>query len=145
MKIKLLSVIAAVFAFAVNAQAQRYVDALSGGTNNIAASTLKSATNSAIILGRLPGGEVGVQADYVLDGAGTSAVTFVFERSVDGVTFDAATTYTLSGAAAGTARVANTTNFTVDGFPYLRVKSMQNTNSSSVTNLYLRYTIKDGL
>lgn len=142
---KYLIAIAALVAFTFSASAQTPVTVLDGGTNNIAASTLKSVTNSSIVLGRFPGGNTAVAASYVLDGAGTSAVTFVFERSVDGSTWDSATTYTLAGNANGTARVANTTNFVIDGFPYLRVKTMQNTNSASVTNLTLKYTIKPGL
>ena len=142
-KIKLLSLVAAASLLSFGAHAQQAVTLLDGGTNNIAASTLKSATNAGYVLGRFPGQKTAIQANFKLDGAGTSLVTFVFEPSVDGTVFDIAPLYTLQGAATGAATVGVSTNIDIGGYNYLRIKTMQNTNSSSVTNLVLKYTIKD--
>jgi hypothetical protein len=139
--IKLLALAAALIAF--NASAQQAVTLLDGGTNNIALSTLKSATNAGYVLGRFPGQKTAIQANFALNGAGTSLVTFVFEPSVDGSVFDVAPLFTLQGAAAGTATVGISTNIDIGGYNYLRIKTMQNTNATSVTNLVLKYTIKD--
>lgn len=139
--IKLLSIVSFI-ALTGAALAQSPVPLLSGGTNNIPAATTNTATTYT--LGRFPGSQTAISADVKLNGAGTSAVTFIFDRSLDGSNWDTGTTYTLSITANGTNTVTGITNLTVGGVGYLRLKSLGNANASAVTNLTMKYTVKDG-
>jgi hypothetical protein len=137
--IKLLTL--CTFLVAASAFAQSPVTLINGGTNNIPADT----TNTySLVLGRFPGSVTAVAADIKLAGAGTAGVLFTFQAGVDGSNWDTAKTFTLRANGNGTAVNTTITNFTVSGYPYLKLVSAANTNATAVTNLTVKYTIKDG-
>lgn len=74
-----------------------------------------------------------------------SNVVFTFQKSVTGSKWgtDAASQFTWAPAVNGTSEVSSTTNITVNGLGYLRLKSIQNTSTNvSITNLVFSYGVK---
>lgn len=70
-------------------------------------------------------------------------VDLVFERSLDNSTYDGVSTMTWRAIANGTNWVYAATNYTLNGWGYLRLKSIANTNNvAGTTNMVLTYAIK---
>jgi hypothetical protein len=137
--IKLLTL--CTFIMAASAFAQSPVVLLNGGTNNVPADTTNAVN---LVLGRFPGSVTAVGADIKLAGAGTAGVLFTFQAGIDGSNWDTAKTFTLRANGNGTSVNTTITNFTVSGYPYLKLVSIANSNATAVTNLTVKYTIKDG-
>lgn len=129
---------------AASAQAQYTIQSttLNGGTNNVAASTTATMTAPVLSFTRSTYGTV--QASYVLTGAGTSAVVFTFDESLDGTTW-VPSTRTLSVTASGTTAVSGLSNYLMGGSGYLRLKSVNNANATAVTNLAIKFSYKSGI
>lgn len=145
MKIKTLIIAAltlCALAFVPVVQAQGYfpTTALAGGTNNVAATTTN--TSFAVILssqGRGP--YMAVQPSFKLIGAGTSAVVFKFDESVDGTIWDLAA-HTISVTASTTNVVTTLAPITLGAIGYLRLTTIENPNATAITNLTLKYVTK---
>jgi hypothetical protein len=146
---KILIPFVALVAFAITAQAQfaqRYVEqTLATGLTTIGASTTSNCASGTVIDCRKQQ-NVAVSARFCLTGAGTSATTFTFLKSVDGVNFDTDPNSKITWAPVGTGAttVVATTNLAVAGVGYLKLTSIQNGNNSVLTNEFVKYAIKMG-
>lgn len=108
-------------------------------TNVVPATTTNTSPGTAIIdATRVK--DVSVQWVLRLTGAGTTAIPFVVQRSVDGANW--ATAFSISLTPSGTNYVTTTTNINAQAFPYFRVYSIQNDNASAITNLAVTYGVK---
>lgn len=123
---------------APNAAAQFRGETLSI-TNHVPATLTNSSPGSAVIdVSRVK--DVAVQIVLKLMGAGTTAIPFTFQRSVDGSNY--ATAFTLSVTPAGTATATAMTNINTQAFPYWKISAIQNDNATGITNLVVTYGIK---
>ncbi len=116
---------------------------LNGGTNAIAAAsaaifTLNSASNN-IALTRFDG--TAIQLSAALMGAGTSAITAVFDASNDGTNWVSPYTF-LTVTAAGTTGVSTGTNLVNQHWGYLRLNYVTNASNAVLTNLLVTYSRK---
>lgn len=69
-------------------------------------------------------------------------VLLTFERSLDNSTYDGTHTFAWEVTADGTNTISICTNFTLNGFGWVRLKSIANTNDvSGTTNMVLKYGI----
>lgn len=127
---------------AAQAQYNLITTTLNGGTNSVAASTTTSTTAPVLSFTRSTYGAV--QATCKLDGAGTTAVVFTFDESIDGSRW-VPSTRTLSVTPAGTTQVSAIQNYTIGASGYLRLKSINNPNASNLTNVVLNYSYKPGI
>lgn len=125
-----------------HAQLDIQTTTLNGGTNNIAATTTNSTM--AIAITPVRSSYVAIQPSFKLDGAGTTAVTFEFDESIDGSTWNASK-HTLVVTPAGTSTVTAATNITVGAVGFLRLQIVRNPNASAITNLTLKWSQKPGL
>lgn len=144
---KFIKFIAGFCAFAalttgLHAQLSVQTTSLNGGTANVAASTTNSVTVPVLTVAKAS--NVAIQAAFKLTGAGTSAVVFNFDESIDGSNWKTSSR-TLSVTPAGTSTVVNLGNYTLGGAAFLRLSSVQNPNSAAITNLVLNYAYKTGL
>jgi hypothetical protein len=146
---KLLLTFVALVAFIalsnITSYAQAYslqTTSLNGGTNNVATATTN--TSFAVTLVGTRSTVMGVQARFKLNGAGTDSIVFKFDHSIDGTNWKAAGT-SLTVAGNGTNEVTGNTSVALGGIGYLRLSTVENPSSSSVTNLYLTYVTKNGL
>ena len=138
-----LAAIAAI-AMAGNALAQYTLQStsLNGGTANVAAATTNAVTTPVLTV--VKSSDVAIQASFKLTGAGTSAVVFNFDESIDNSSWKS-NSRTLSVTPAGTTTVVNMGNYTLGGAGFLRLSSVQNPNSAAITNLVLKYSYKSGI
>lgn len=140
MKIKLfLFSLTALLLAAVPAHAQYNIG--SATVANISATTTNSSVGLVIAATR--GQSVAIQPRLQLSGAGTTAVTFVLDRSVDGVTWEPAFA-TFAVTPAGTAVVTAVSNQTLGSVGYLRINEIRNPNSSAINNLTVKWAQKVG-
>ena len=103
-----------------------------------------SATNAALVLDVRKQAKVGVQVTQKNDASGTAAITYVYSRSADGVTY--CSTYD-SFAVNANGTTAVTTNFVIDTYGLGFIKFHYITNaaaSAGLTNLSMTYAIKLG-
>jgi hypothetical protein len=150
---KLLVLSAGLLIPAINVTAQGkwtlptyYVNAstnLNGGTNAIAAAsaaiyTLNSASNN-IALTRFDG--TYIQMSAALMGAGTSAITAMFDASNDGTNWVSPYTF-VTMTAAGTTAVSSGTNLVNQHVGYLRLNYVTNASNAVLTNLLVTYSRK---
>jgi len=122
---------------------------LNGGTNPVSANTTNTytgATNGLAIptFTLLHSRWMAVNATYALMGAGTSPATFALDASVDSANWTPSV-MTFSVTAYGTNSVTGGTNFDTGGYIYWRVRSIINTNASTMTNVYVFGSTKFGL
>lgn len=109
---------------------------LTGGTNNVSATTTNTYTQPAFFSRT---GNLGIGMHLKLDGAGTTAVVLRLDRSVDGtnwVTGGAVNRYVLTPA--GTTTVGLVTNVTVGGVRFWRPGTLENDNATAITNLIIK-------
>lgn len=137
---KFLKVFAAfAFAFAMPAFAQ-----FDGPkTLTVPASVAAATTNTTYASSNwtavsVNGSKLGVGLTFKLQGAGTSAVVFKFDASLDGASWETAA-YSVTATAAGTTAVTKNGNFDLGALPYVRLSSVENPNASAVTNIVIRY------
>lgn len=132
-------------ALTMSATAQSYsinTTTLTGGTNNVALTSTNSAVG--IVIPVVRANNVAITANFKLTGAGTTAVVFRLDESVDGATWESSA-YSLSVTPAGTSTVVGVGNIAVNGIGYLRLQTIENPNATSVTNLVFKYGFKSGL
>jgi hypothetical protein len=135
--IALPALLALAFAFALPASAQFRIEAVTA-TNTIPAATTNSLTATVMDSTRVS--EMALQINSRLGGAGTSAVVYTVQKSVDGSRY--VTAFTLSATANGTNYVAVITNITTQAVPYWKVTQVENPNASAITNLAIYYGMK---
>jgi hypothetical protein len=143
--IAILSLALLAIAFAPPLAAQSYslqATTLNGGTNNVATATTN--TSFAVIMPCVRSTVIAPQVTFKLNGAGTDTIVFKFDHSVDGSNWKSAGT-SLSVAANGTTLVTGNTSIAAGGIGYIRLSTVENPSSSSVTNLVLKYATKNGL
>lgn len=115
---------------------------LAGGTNNVPLASTNAAV--AIVIPVVRANNVAITASFKLTGAGTTAVVFRLDESVDGSTWESSA-HSLSVTPAGTTTVVGVGNVAVNGIGYLRLQTIENPNATSVTNLVFKYGFKSGL
>lgn len=130
-------------AFGLNAGAFDFVTcSLNGGTNVVAASSTNSP--SGVTFTAAYSSDIALQPSFKLTGAGSSAVVFVFDTSLDGTTWYPAA-FNISITANGTTPVSKVATQALGSTPYIKLSSIQNPNASIITNLALVATMKRGL
>lgn len=142
---KFISALALCALASVSAAAQSYnlqTTAFNGGTGNVSLSSTNTTTNPVFV--GTKASTMTIQAQFKLDGAGTTAVMFLFDSSVDG-TIWAPRTHSLLITPAGTAVKGAITNVPLGSIGYLKLVAIENANSQNITNLYLKYSTKNGL
>jgi hypothetical protein len=146
---KILFSLIGLLAFALVAPAQQYTvssvgtntaTAILNGTTNHVVNATTNALGYPITCTKF--GDVGIQVVFKLTASGTTAVIFKFSESLDGVNYVANTARTLSVTPAGTAVVTGLTNQVLNGIGYLRLDTIENANSTDVTNLSVMLVTK---
>lgn len=139
-KFTLIAILAIVCSFAYHASAQAYSpitlsvpSTLSNGTTNLA---------SAPVIGPLKQQNVAVAVDLTATAKATN--TFTFYRSVDGLKWDAGTTYTLTAITSDGSEACTVSNYNVGGIGYLKLYSIQTASAGTVTNNSVKYGLKQG-
>ena len=77
---------------------------------------------------------------------GGSSITLTFKPSVDGVTFAAAPVYTwIHAMAGGTSMATQTiaTNLSIQGYGYLQLATVANSNNTNAVSVVLKYAVKN--
>lgn len=124
--------------FLVSGTSFGYLDTMvSGGTNNVAATTTNTYTGPIF---EQRTGNLSIGMCLALDGAGTTGVVLKLDRSVDGTNWvagGAVNRYLLTPAATATVMLA--TNVSVGAVRFWRVGSVENDNATAVTNLIIKF------
>lgn len=108
-------------------------------TNTVPANTTNSSPGSAIIdASRVS--QFSLQFALKLVGAGTTAIPFTVQRSVDGANW--VTGFSISVTPSGTNTASALTNVITGAIPYWKVSAVQNDNASAITNLVVTPGIK---
>lgn len=115
---------------------------MAGGTNNIAASTVRNYTNSIPVTRGSQFALMGV-ATAVSSGA-TSNAFLTIDRSVDGSNWELGV-HRLPIAINGTTALPSSTNWSVGAYGFYRVRAIENTNTVALTNLTIKYSVKPGI
>lgn len=136
-------------AFAFGAAAQSYVqDTITSTlptTYSVAATTTNTTIASSNIIASVTRSKyVTLQPIFKLQGAGTSAVVFLFDESTDGSTWESSA-HSVSVTAAGTTQVTTVQNVQLEGIGFLRLAEIRNPNGTAVTNLSVKISYKTGL
>lgn len=142
-----LIIMAAIIAFAFDAQAQQYTvtTLLNGGTNNVAgASTNSYSSATYVVPGIAKYSDVAIQiSGKGLDATNAAAWSVVFDKSVDGVTWGNNSPLTIAVTPAGTAVRTVVTNITLGPIGYLRLNSILNLSSAdAITNITVKVAVK---
>lgn len=116
------------------------------GTNNVMLTFTSASTNGVqgtnLLRPVLVANDTcGFFTSFRLDGTGTAGPTFTLSKSYDGTNWEAAMTFTT--VANGTTKTAAWTNLTVGDFGYVRVTEITNNSIRSITNLCVRWYIKE--
>jgi hypothetical protein len=141
---KKLLLLATVFAAVASAEAQIYAPQ----TLTVMAPIAQSATstsNSVIYCQKQK--DVAVCIGFKLSGAGTSAQTLTFERSVDGVSWEtlAASKTVVGIAGTGATESITVTNIPSNGAGFIRLATWANGQADrTCTNTVLSYAVKIG-
>lgn len=153
MKIKSILTIVALLgliATAANAQVStKYVGTITGGTNNIAATTTNTYDASISAAGFTvdKAGYISIGTQFKATGAnsGNLMLTFVpTDSSTNGSTI-AAEAITITIPANGTTQVNSVTNVFIGATPTVLLKTAGNTGASAITNLLIRVNYKTGI
>ena len=146
---KLTILAGAMFAFAGTAFGQLEVGTLTTplpSTYSVAAaSTNTTIASSNLVISVTRGANVAIQPIFKLQGAGTSAVVFLFDESLDGVNWSPVGSITASVTASTTTQVQDVANHSIGALPFLRLAEIRNPNATALTNLTIKYSIKTGL
>lgn len=147
--LKLGLAVVAMFALAISSVAQVEVATMTTSlpsTYSVAAATTNTTiSGSNIVVSVTRGANVAIQPIFKLQGAGTSAVVFLFEESVDMATWAAVGSISVSVTASSTNQVTDLSNHSIGALPFLRLAEIRNPNASAITNLSIKYSIKSGL
>jgi len=135
----------ALTALAIGLEAQSYstVNLLNGTTDRIVAGATSNYSTAAFTADVRKQKNIGILLSWKMTGSGTDNTVITFERSLDNSTWDGTHTFALTKANNGTTVVTVGTNLALNGFGYIRLKSIVNGDSGdAVTNLLLQYAIK---
>lgn len=125
------------------AQAQQYTTyTLTSHTNTVPASSTDTVASNAIGLTKY--NNAAVQVQFQGSAADTGNVTFSFVRSQNGSSYDTVP-LTFVVPANGTTAVRASTNYQFGATGYLKLLSIANAATNSVTNIVIRVTLKPGL
>lgn len=112
---------------------------------SVAAGTTNTAiASSNVVFEVTRGTQIAVQPKFRLTGSGTSDVVFMFETSVDAVTWSASQ-LSVSVTATGTNVTSALATLNVGGAGFLRLSAVENPNGAAVTNLVIATAYKVGL
>jgi hypothetical protein len=139
---KILTIISVLGLFASAVNAQTYAAQSVTVTNAIAAS---STENLNQVIDCRKQKDVAIQISFKMSSSGTGNQTFVFDRSVDGSTWNslAADKTTVVVAATGATLSTTVTNLNTYGAGFLRLVSWQNGQAGQyATNTSVKYGIK---
>ena len=139
---KISSLIAvALIALAGSVQALDIQTVVSGTTNSV----YSSRTNSySTVIPVVKASNAGFGFSGVLLSAGTGNTTVVMDSSADNVTWKVGS-HTIVFAMNGTTSVTAVTNMTLGALGYLRLSSIINANTNTLTNIVFKVSTKTGL
>ena len=113
----------------------------SASVANINAATTNSSVGLVIAVPK--GQTVAIQPKFQLAGAGTTAVTFILDRSVDGSTWETGfANFTITPA--GTSVVTAVNTQTLGSVGYLRINEIRNPNASAINSMTVKWSQKVG-
>ena len=116
---------------------------MSGGTNGTPAATTGTYSTASYAMDVRKQEIIPLLFSFKCGATNAGTVVLTFERSLDGTTYDATHTFVLTATANGTSVVTIATNMTLNGFGWIRLKSVANTNDvAGTTNMVLQYAIK---
>jgi len=137
---RLLLLAAAVLGY-VGAQAQQFQQSSSAlsSTATVLAGTTSNYTANAFFCGK-GNGYVGIMTSFKLDAACTGTITFYFQKSIDGTTYETTPSVSATITANGSTAVNTFTQATTLGSGYIRLSSIVNTNATqNLTNLVVKF------
>lgn len=138
--IKMAAVMAALLAVTAGAQQYRWVSV--GCTNNVPNNST-TTENLGSVINCTRYNEVALDLSFKLTGAGTTACTFKFLRSVDGTNYNAVAPIEIAIAPNGTTAVRTNLNVTMGAIGYLKLGSITAaTNGQAMTNIVVGYAFK---
>lgn len=116
---------------------------MDGGTNNVA--NLATNTYAAGVIDATQQDHVAVALKYSFHAApagGTPAIVFRFASSVDGTIYETTPKWVITCSGATNTCIV-ITNLSTYAYPYLRLSTIENTNSAVITNVSIVYNIKN--
>ena len=141
---KLLALAAlALTAGAALAQTYSAQTVMDGGTNGTPAATTGTYSTGGYAMDVRKQQIIPILFSFKCGATNAGTVVLKFERSLDNSTYDATHVFTLTATANGTNVVTIATNLTLNGFGWVRLKTVANTNNvAGTTNMVLQYGIK---
>lgn len=134
----------AIAAITLNASAGLKTTDFVGASTNIINSSVSSNYTTGALVQITSSKNLAIQTKFALQGAGTTACTFTFDKSIDNSNW-ITNAFTFSVTPAGTATVALGTNIDVGAFPFWRLGVITNGSATVMTNIWLKYYYKLGL
>lgn len=140
---KLVTIIAAVFtALVANAANYSVIQPLFGGTNGIAATATNTySLGSNYVYSFYNTTHAGIQPVVKLGGAGTSAVTFKFSTSMNGIDW-LTNTVSVAVTAAGTLQTSSILATNWSAVSAFRLESIENANANPVVSCNIYFNTK---
>jgi hypothetical protein len=135
----------AIAALAITCSAQTYspITILNGTTDAITANATSNYSTAAFTFDVRKQKNLGIMLSWKLTGTGTDNTVFTFERSLDGSTYDGVSTFSVTAANTGATTKSIGTNITLNGYGWIRLKSIVNGDSGdAITNLLVQGAIK---
>jgi len=127
---------------ALSAGAQQYRWVSVGCTNNVPNNST-TTENLGSVINCTRYGEVALDIEFKLTGAGTTACTFKFARSVDGTNYNSVAPIEVAMAPSGTTAVRTNLSVTMGPIGYLKLSSITAANNSqAMTNIVVGYALK---
>jgi hypothetical protein len=142
---KTLNFLFAILAVAATCSAQQYspITILNGTTDRIVANTTSNYSTGAFTFDVRKQRNLGLLLSWKLTGTGTDNTVFTFERSLDNSTYDATSTFVVTVANTGATTVTIGTNMALNGYGWVRLKSILNNDTGdAITNLLVQGAIK---
>ena len=115
---------------------------LNGSTHGVGAASTTNYSASQFSMDVRKQEVIPLLFSFACTATNAGTVLLTFERSLDNTTYDGTHTFTWEVTANGTSTVSLCTNFTLSGFGWVRLKSIDNTNDvAGTTNMVLKYGI----
>jgi hypothetical protein len=138
-------VLATVALFSVESRAQSYnLSQATITSNSVVITAIEATITNTTVRATIPATRalnIAIQPTFVLAGAGTSAVVFKFDTSVDGSNWTSAA-HSITVTANGTNTVSTTANVAVNAIGFLRLSSVENPNGTAINSLVIKYADK---
>ena len=133
----ILAAFAAVPSQALNYESDAYVITNGNSSAFLTNAVAGPGTNSslAVVVDVQGQKNIALSLRTKLDGAGTTAANYLFVGTVDGTNYSGDTKRTLVVTPTGTLTVNTVTNFDCTGFKSLKLTTIQNPNTTVLTNL----------